>query len=119
MWNKVFVEKKLYLKLTPTMVGKYIIDAKAGIRNQFGITLNGSDKYVNAVFAKSFLDYPDGEEVKIKFYKTKRGDQRMSIPKLRKYADVGDYVWFAERPNIPTGESPVFLIYVSPELPVA
>ena len=113
-----------YLKLTPTMVNKYIIDAKAGIRKQFGITLNGSDQYrlqyVNAVFAKSFLDYPDGEEVKIKFYKTKRGDQRMSIPKLRKYADVGDYVWFEERPNSHIKDCNYdFLIYISPELPAS
>ena len=73
------------------MLNKYIIDAVQAVIKQMGIE---PDQWEEPIY-RSAEYYFDAEEiVSIKFYNTARGDKRMSIPNLRKYAEVGDYVWF-------------------------
>lgn len=109
-----------YLKLTPTMVNKYIIDAKAGLLNQFNVTLNGTDIYVRCrypmdKYLKPFYQSESNmNDVLIKFYKTARGDKRMSIPQIRKCAEVGDYVWFTKAED---DDGEYYNIHISKELP--
>ena len=109
-----------HIKLTSTMLNKYIIDAKKDILKQFGIEPDQSDgveTWVEPTFRTAEWMFPIVEKVvDIKFYMTARGDKRMSIPKLRKYAEVGDYVWFEIRP-IRDGV-PHFRINISKELPL-
>lgn len=87
-----------HIKLTDTMLNKYIIDAKKDVLEQMGIEPDQSDgveTWEDPTYRTAEWMFPIVEEVvNIKFYMTARGDKRMSIPKLRKYAEVGDYVWF-------------------------
>ena len=89
-----------YLKLTPTMVNKYIIDAKAGLLNQFNVTLNGTDIYVRC-------RYPMDKYLK-PFY------QSESIPQIRKCAEGGEYVWFTKAED---DDGEYYNIHISKELP--
>ena len=83
-----------HIKLTETMLNKYIIDAKKDVMDVFEIAVDmWGDEPLYFVGQYGQLNMDD---VLIKFYKTARGDKRMSIPKLRKVAEVGDYVWFTE-----------------------
>ena len=94
------------------MLNKYIIDAVKAVMKQMGINLDtfGKPIYISA-------DYESDTEVQvqIKFYKTTRGDKRMSIPNLRKYAEVGDYVWFEDISQEDGGE--YFRIQIGKDLP--
>ena len=95
------------IKLTKTMLDKSIIDANKSVRdflnNDFGMN------YDDPFFTKEWYDieaertmrnaffvvgeYIDGTEANIKFYRSaKRGDKRISIQKLKQYADAGDIV---------------------------
>ena len=95
------------IKLTKTMMDKSIIDANKTVQTflfeDFG--MDYSDKF----FTEEWWDiekertvrnrftvtgeYIDGEEAKITFYRSaKRGDRRISIQKLKQYAEVGDEV---------------------------
>ena len=83
------------------MLNKYIIDAKKDVLEQFDIdpSFMGSEPlyFVGQYVDEWIQDRTENKgEVLIKFYQTARGDKRMSIPNLRKYAKVGDYVWFTE-----------------------
>ena len=94
------------IKLTKTMLDKSIIDANKTVQ-QF-LTANWQmehDEYAEVhengydyikpqgkiVFYK--VAFEDSElETEIRFYKTKRGDKRISIKNIKKYADVGDTI---------------------------
>lgn len=99
------VEAKI--KLTKTMLDKSIIDANKTVQqfldNDFG--MNYDDKF----FTNEYIDpdtgktvrsaffvvgeYADGTEANVKFYRSAtRGDKRISIQKLKQYAEVGDEV---------------------------
>lgn len=95
------------IKLTSTMLDKSIIDANKTVQSflyeDFGMDYNDkfftehyynydTDKFErNRFFVMG--EYIDGEEAKITFYRSgKRGDKRISIQKLRQYADAGNEV---------------------------
>ena len=95
------------IKLTKTMLDKSIIDANKTVQqfldHDFG--MNYDDKF----FTEEWWDvesqrterahfivvgeYADGTEANVKFYRSvKRGDKRISIQKLKQYADAGNEV---------------------------
>jgi hypothetical protein len=95
------------IKLTKTMLDKSIIDANKSVRefldHDFGMS------YDDPFFTKEWYDtetertmrnaffvvgeYADGTEGDVKFYRSaKRGDKRISIQKLKQFAEVGDQV---------------------------
>ena len=95
------------IKLTKTMLDKSIIDANKSVRefldSDFG--MNYDDKFFTAewydtererTMRNAFFvvgEYADGTEANVKFYRSaKRGDKRISIQKLKQYAEVGDEV---------------------------
>ena len=99
------VEAKI--KITKTMLDKSIIDANKTVREfleqDFGMSYD--DKF----FTEEWWDvesqrterahfivvgeYADGTEADVKFYRSvKRGDKRISIQKLKQYAEAGDEV---------------------------
>ena len=82
------------IDLTFTMLDKCIIDANATVRRfafangiDFTQLEKGGENGVT-IEARHF----GGEECKIKFYLTKRGDRRVSISKLKSIAGGGDTV---------------------------
>ena len=94
------------------MLNKYIIDANNDIINMFEIAVDmWGDENLYFVGQYGQLNMDD---VLIKFYKTARGDKRMSIPKLRKVAEVGDYVWFTVAED---GDTIYYIIHIGKELP--
>ena len=103
------------------MLNKYIIDAKKDVLEQFDIdpSFMGSEPlyFVGQYVDEWIQDRTENKgEVLIKFYQTARGDKRMSIPNLRKCAEVGDYVWFTEA--IVGKKLPfIFYIHIGKELP--
>ena len=110
-----------HIKVTDTMLNKYIIDAKKDVLEQFNIDPEGEvdwlePTYVLADFHQLAYGSYNINTVQIKFYKTARGDKRMSIPNLRKYAEVGDYVWFEDISQSDGGLW--FRIHIGKELPV-
>ena len=76
------------------MLNKYIIDAKKDVLDLFEIDPSGEIDWLEPMYVSADYWFDVELVVQIKFYKTARGDKRMSIPELRKYANVGDYVWF-------------------------
>jgi hypothetical protein len=99
------VEAKI--KLTKTMLDKSIIDANTTVRNflEHDFGMNYDDNFFtnewydldaertmrNAFFVVG--EYADGTEANVKFYRSaKRGDKRISIQKLKQYAEAGDEV---------------------------
>ena len=78
------------------MLNKYIIDAKKDILDLFEIDPSGEFDltWLEPIYISADYESDTEVQVQIKFYLTARGDKRMSIPNLRKYAEVGDYVWF-------------------------
>lgn len=78
------------LNLTKTMLDKAIIDANASIRQLarlFGVDydeLQAGER----VQVPSILE--DKTEATVTFYKTARGDRRISIQKIKKIASEGD-----------------------------
>ena len=87
------------IKLTKTMMDKSIIDANKTVQTflfeDFG--MDYSDKF----FTEEWYDTEKektmrnrfGEEANITFYRSaKRGDRRISIQKLKQYADAGNEV---------------------------
>ena len=99
------VEAKI--KLTKTMLNKSIIDANKTVceflDHDFGMNYNDRffteewyDTEKERTMRNAFLvvgEYADGTEGDIKFYRSaKRGDKRISIQKLKQYAEAGDEV---------------------------
>ena len=95
------------IKLTKTMLDKSIIDANKTVQSflleDFG--MDYADKFFTEMFFNAEKDkwernkftiigeYIDGTEANITFYRSgKRGDKRISIQKLKQYADAGDEV---------------------------
>jgi hypothetical protein len=95
------------IKLTKTMLNKSIIDANKTVQSflleDFG--MDYADKFFTEQFYNADKDrfernkftiigeYIDGTEADITFYRSgKRGDKRISIQKLKQYADAGDEV---------------------------
>jgi len=88
------------IKLTKTMLDKSIIDANKTVQQfldkhwEDGVDNLGYD----AIDPKGFVifcnvRFDDSElETEIRFYKTNRGDRRLSIKNIKKYADVGDTI---------------------------
>jgi len=109
-----------HIKLTETMLNKYIIDAKKDVMDMFEIDVGmWGDEPLYFGGQYGLLNMND---VLIKFYKTARGDKRMSIPKLRKVAEVGDYVWFTECDDTEYDNDPsdliiYYTIHIGKELP--
>jgi len=106
-----------HLKLTKTNLEKFIIDAKKSIREQFCIEpdeSDGAETWEEPIYRVGCYGLLNMDDVLIKFYKTARGDKRMSIPKLRKVAEVGDYVWFTEAVD---GDTIYYTIHIGKELP--
>lgn len=84
---------KATINVTDTMLNKSIIDANKSVcelAKEFSFDYSeheAGDK--NAVSCV----YPDGIVAKVTFYKAKtRGDKRISITKLKQYAQAGDVV---------------------------
>ena len=101
-----------HIKLTDTMLNKYYADAKNELIDFFEIAVDmWGDEPLHFVGQYGQLNMND---VLIKFYKTARGDKRISIPKLRKVAEVGDYVWFTVAED---GETIYYNIHIGKELP--
>ena len=95
------------IKLTKTMLDKSIIDANKTVQSflleEFG--MDYTDKFFTEQFYNTEKDrcernkftiigeYIDCTESDITFYRSgKRGDKRISIQKLKQYADAGDEV---------------------------
>ncbi len=95
------------IKLTKTMLNKSIIDANKTVQSflleDFG--MDYTDKFFTEQFYNADKDrfernkftiigeYIDGTEADITFYRSgKRGDKRISIQKLKQYADAGNEV---------------------------
>ena len=104
-----------HIKLTKTMLNKYTIDAKKDILEQFGIEPTGEIYWLEPMYISADYWFDVELVVQIKFYKTARGDKRMSIPELRNYANVGDYVWFEDISQSDGGLW--FRIHIGKELP--
>ena len=113
------------IKLTKTMLDKSIIDANKSVQqfldHDFGMN------YDNPFFTKEWYDldtertmrnaflvigeYADGTEANVKFYRSaKRGDKRISIQKLKQYAEAGDTVILTSNEWEDGGED---LIYIN------
>ena len=99
------VEAKI--KLTKTMLDKSIIDANKTVceflDHDFGMNYNDRffteewyDTEKERTMRNAFVvvgEYADGTEGDIKFYRSaKLGDKRISIQRLKQYAEVGDEV---------------------------
>ena len=88
------------IKLTKTMLDKSIIDANKTVQ-QF-LDKHWEDEADNrgydaidpkgcVIFYSVHFDDSD-LKTEIRFYKTNRGDKRLSIKNIKKYAEVGDTV---------------------------
>jgi len=78
------------LNLTKTMLDKAIIDANASVRQLarlFGVDYDEL-KSGDRVQVPSILE--DKTEATVTFYKTARGDRRISIQKIKRIANAGD-----------------------------
>ena len=106
-----------HLKITDTMLNKYIIDAKKDVMDVFEIDVDmwGDEPLYSKRYFGGQYGLLNMDDVLIKFYKTARGDKRMSIPKLRKVAEVGDYVWFTK--GVDNEGDTYYLINIGKELP--
>ena len=95
------------IKLTKTMLDKSIIDANKTVQ-QF-LTDDFEMSYDDPYFVQQWYnektqryergkltvtgEYADGERVDVRFYRSgKRADKRISIQKLKQYAEAGDEV---------------------------
>ena len=80
------------IRLTRTMLEKHIIDANESVRRLAllcGIdyqTIGAGEKITRAAMLA------DGTKTTINFYKTKRGDKRVSISRLNHHARAGDLI---------------------------
>jgi len=106
-----------HLKITETMLNKYYADAKNEIIDFFEIDVDmwGDEPLYSKRYFGGQYGLLNMDDVLIKFYKTARGDKRMSIPKLRKVAEVGDYVWFTK--GVDNEGDTYYLINIGKELP--
>ena len=99
------------INVTDTMLKKSIIDANRSVC-EFAKTFSFDYKEAECGDRKPFeASYPDGTPAKVTFYRAKtRGDKRISITKLKKYAKAGDNVTLVNTDN---GERIKILINVT------
>jgi len=99
------------ISLTDTMLKKSIIDANKSVC-EFAKTLSFDYKEAQCGDRKPLeASYPDGTPAKVTFYRAKtRGDKRISITKLKKFARAGDNVTLL---NTDDGERIKILINVT------
>jgi len=102
------------IKLTKTMLDKSIIDANKTVQQflteDFGMSYDDTF-FVERGKLEIFGEYADGERVDVRFYRSgKRGDKRISIQKLKQYAEAGDEVILTS--NVKDAES-VYIIYIN------
>ena len=117
------VEAKI--KLTKTMLDKSIIDANKTVQ-QF-LTDDFEMSYDDPYFTQQWYnekanrfergrltitgEYADGERVDVRFYRSgTRADKRISIQKLKQYAEAGDEVILTSNVKDAEGE---YLIYIN------
>ena len=118
------VEAKI--KLTKTMLDKSIIDANKTVQ-QF-LTDDFEMSYDDPLFVQQWYnektqryergkltvtgEYADGERVDVRFYRSgKRADKRISIQKLKQYAEAGDTVILTS--NAKDEDVNVYLIHIN------
>ena len=99
------------ISLTDTMLKKSIIDANKSVC-EFAKTFSFDYKEAQCGDRKPLAaSYPDGTPAKVTFYRAKtRGDKRISITKLKKFARAGDNVTLL---NTDDGERIKILINVT------
>lgn len=115
------------IKLTKTMLSKSIIDANKTVcdflDHDFGMNYNDRffteewyDTEKERTVRNAFLvvgEYADGTEGDVKFYRSaKRGDKRISIQKLKQYAEAGDTVILTSNVG-DRGSDPEYLIHIN------
>ena len=94
------------LTITQTMLNKYIIDCPVSLRLAMQEILGGDCMYdsfldiVEKLPWSCVFELPDGTTTtrKVNFYKTKRGDKRISIKGLRQFAKAGDVLTVTPTP---------------------
>ena len=113
------------IKLTKTMLDKSIIDANKTV--QKFIVDDFEMSYDDPYFVQQWYnektqryergkltvtgEYSDGERVDVRFYRSgKRADKRISIQKLKQYAEAGDEVILTSNAKEAEGE---YLIYIN------
>ena len=103
------------LYITRTMLEKSIIDANASIRRLaklFGIDYETMQAGERVKIPASYLIMQDGSnEGSVTFYKTARGDRRVSIKNIRKQASAGDFVSLSYGKSEENGESIIIINY--------
>jgi hypothetical protein len=99
------------INLTDTMLKKSIIDANKSVC-EFAKHFSFNYKEAECGERKPLkASYPDGTQAKVTFYRAKtRGDKRISITKLKKFAKAGDKVTLI---NTDDGERIKILINVT------
>ena len=78
------------LKLTKTMLKKYTIDANASIRQLARLFDVDYDELMPSEKVKVPSLLCNGTEATVTFYKTARGDRRISIQNIKEIAGAGD-----------------------------
>ena len=78
------------LNLTKTMLDKCIIDANASIRQLARLFDVDYDELMPSERVRVPTLLCNGTEATVTFYKTARGDRRISIQKIRDIAESGD-----------------------------
>jgi hypothetical protein len=90
--------KKATIQLTETMLSKSIIDANKTVcdfAQQFDFNYNKADAGERFELVGK---YKDNTKCKVSFYKAKgRGDKRISITSLKKFAKAGDTITLKTR----------------------
>jgi len=115
------------IKLTKTMLDKCIIDANKTVQ-QF-LTDDFEMSYDDPYFTQQWYnekanrfergrltitgEYADGERVDVRFYRSgTRADKRISIQKLKHYAEAGDTVILTSNVG-DRGSDPEYLIHIN------
>ena len=115
------------IKLTKTMLDKSIIDANKTVQ-QF-LTDDFEISYDDPFFTQQWYnekanrfergrltvtgEYADGERVDVRFYRSgTRADKRISIQKLKQYAEAGDTVILTSNVG-DRGSDPEYLIHIN------
>ena len=115
------------IKLTKTMLDKSIIDANKTV--QKFLTDDFEMSYDDPYFTQQWYnekanrfergrltitgEYADGERVDVRFYRSgTRADKRISIQKLKQYAEAGDTVILTSNVG-DRGSDPEYLIHIN------
>ena len=86
------MSKKGKLKLTKTMLEKSIIDCNESIRDLMEPLFNFENAVPDKRYKFESIFTSTKTKATITFYKTHRGDRRISIQKLKQHAEIGDIV---------------------------